>query len=239
MLTKAYIQEVINPHSIRVRIPLYNKIADVEGSTPNKELGVACVCTLPNFITSANVGDIVIVGFEENTISKPVILGYLSTNSEKESLTDIICDQLTAKGDVVLDEHTTIGDVKPESIKCLKDLKDNIKDTFTATSKDIADINIAISKLENNVLTNTSNIYTIQSDSLVGIHSSISNLSSRVDTLETDYKSLLKKFDDYLMKYPTILGEYIKGQTSYGPNPNDITAPKEGQIYFTLKPGDE
>ena len=234
MLTKAYIQEVINPHSIRVRIPLYNKIADVEGSTPNKELGVACVCTLPNFITSANVGDVVIVGFEENIISKPVVLGYLSTANEKESLTDIVCDQLTAKGDVVLDEHTTIGNVKPESIKCLKDLKNNIKDTFEATSKDIAAINTTISEIENNVLTNTSNIYTIQSDSLVGIHNSISNISSRVDQLETDYTNLLNKFNDYLLRQSPILGNL-----AYGEDTNKPTNPVEGQVYFTLKKEDE
>jgi hypothetical protein len=130
MLTKAYIQEVINPHSIKVRMPLYNKLEGVDGATPNNKLHTACVCTLPNFITNPRKGDIVIVGFEDNDISHPVVLGYLSVNSTVASTMDILCDNLTAKGDIVLGEYTTIGEVTPENIKCLKGVNENIKDTL-------------------------------------------------------------------------------------------------------------
>lgn len=47
MVTKAIIQEVIGPHSVRVRIPLYNKIEYVNGSTPTSELPRASICLTP------------------------------------------------------------------------------------------------------------------------------------------------------------------------------------------------
>ena len=148
MLTKAYISEVISSHTIRVRVPLYNKIEGVNGATPKNELAIACVCSLPNFVTAPQVGDIVIVGFEEDDISKPVILGYLSRNAAQSSITDIRCNKLVALDDVILDAHTTIGDIKPENIECLKNLRDNIKQTFDTTKTTIDNINSNIDNLD-------------------------------------------------------------------------------------------
>ena len=74
MITQAYVQDVINRHSVRVRIPLYNKAEGVNGSTPNSELGVAPICTLPNIINDPHPGDVVFIAFEEDDLSKPVVL---------------------------------------------------------------------------------------------------------------------------------------------------------------------
>jgi hypothetical protein len=230
MLTKAYIQEVISPHSIRVRIPLFNKIANVDGATPNDELSIGCVCTLPNFITDAHVGDIVIVGFEEDNISKPVVLGYLSTPNRMDTMVDVECNRLTVNGDTTLTEHTTIGDVKPESIKCLKDLKDNVNDTFKRTSLRLSGIDELIQQLTDDVISNAGNINIITTD-ISEIYSTIVSLANRVDSLNTNYNNLQKKFDDYLMKYPTILGAGTYGE-------NLPTTGEPGQVYFAFKQED-
>ena len=233
MLTKAYIQDVLSPHSIRVRIPLYNKISGVEGATPNNELGVACVCSLPNFITNACVGDVVIVGFEEDSISKPVVLGYLSTNTEKGALVDITCNQITAKGDVVLDEHTTIGEVEPENIKCLKNLKDNINSTFKLTAKSIEEINERIVQLDTDIVSNAKSIV-VTDTNVSTLQNDVQTLYNTVSALQDRCDSLLNKFDEYLRKYPTILGA-----GTYGTDLPSTANSTPGQVYFTLKSENE
>lgn len=140
MVTKAYISEVISPYSVKIRIPLYNKINGVNGATPESELPLACVCTLPNYAISPVVGDIVIVGFEEDNISKPVIIGFLSRDKEYESSVNISCEDFKATGDISLSSQTSIGDVNSDNIKCLLNLKDNIKDTFEELKLDVSAI---------------------------------------------------------------------------------------------------
>ena len=196
MLTKAYIQEVLSSHSIRVRIPLYNKIEGVEGATPNNELHTACVCTLPNFITNPKAGDVVIVGFEENDVSNPVILGYLSTSSTNQSLVDVLCDSLTVKGDTLLDEYTTIGEVKPENIKCLKDLKENINESFKKNTKNIEDI---YSKINANGVLISENSTDIE-DLKGYVDTEITSLSNDInDIITTTVPALEKKLNNRII----------------------------------------
>lgn len=228
MLTKAYISDIINSNSIKIRMPLFNKIDGVNGATPKSELSIACVCSLPNFITAPQTGDIVIVGFEEDDTSKPVILGYLSKNTESNSMTDIKCNKLVAIDDVELNEHTTIGEVLPENIKCLKNLKANINTTFQQTGNAIENINKSIDKIKTNVTGNTTLISENKSG-IETINTNISNLIGRVEKLENDYKDMLNKFDEYLKKYPTIFDT-----RSYGPSISEVSNPQEGQIYFTI-----
>ena len=229
MLTKAYISDIINSSLIKVRIPLFNKIDGVNGATPKSELSTACVCSLPNFITAPQTGDIVIVGFEEDDTSKPVVLGYLSKNTESNSMTDIKCNKLVAIDDVELNEHTTIGDILPENIKCLKNLKHNINTTFQETNKSIDNINKKIETINTNISDNTTSIEANE-ESIKTLNTNVSNLIGKVEKLEKDYKNMLNKFDEYLKKYPTIFDV-----RSYGPSISEVSNPQEGQIYFTIK----
>ena len=85
MLTKAYVEAVYSPHKALVRMPLFNKIRDVNGATPKSELPTATICIVPGSEYDIEVGDIVFLGFEEDDLSKPVILGVLSRYDEKKS----------------------------------------------------------------------------------------------------------------------------------------------------------
>ena len=234
MLTKAYIQEVLSPHSVKVRIPLYHKIEGVGGSTRNDELPVGCVCTLPNFVTDINPGDIVILGFEEDNISKPVVLGHLSTNNPPRSLTDITCNKLVAKGDVVLDEHTTIGGVEPENIKCLERLSANIGDTFEIIDKEIKLLHTTAKELEEGIVDNANSIVKIKDTDLTDIRDLISRLSTRITTLEQNYTNLSNQLNDYLLRQTPILIKPAYGSESERPE-----NPVEGQVYFTLMDGEK
>ena len=241
MLTKAYISEIINTHSIRVRMPLYNKIEGVNGATPKTELAIACVCSLPNFVTDPQVGDIVIVGFEENDTSKPVILGYLSKSTELPSITDIKCNKLTALDDVTLPAHTNIGNVTHENLKCLLNLKDNIKLSLQQTNASILSMNEELSKVSESVSGYDKSLETTNS-TVSGLNTSISALTSRLSKVEkylgslfnswdeTDSTNLTSELNNTLKKSAIILDE-----KSYGDNVSEVTSPKEGQIYFTIK----
>ena len=228
MITKAYIQEVLSPHSVKVRIPILNKIEDVNGATPNSELPTAAICTLPNMITDAHAGDIVIVGFEENSTSKPIVLGHLSTHRESNSLTDIKTNNLEVKGDTILGGHTQIGDVTPENIECLKYQKDNINIKFQTIDTSIAKINSDIKSVYDTAAQNSSYINDIKGD-LSAINLSINTLRNRLDIVEEAIIELANRFDNYVEKYPAIF------TGSYGDSVSNVASPEEGQIYFTLK----
>jgi hypothetical protein len=227
MLTKAYISEVISPYSVKIRMPLYNKISGVNGATPKNELPMACVCTLPNYAVSPVVGDIVIVGFEEDDISKPVILGFLSRYKESESSVNISCEDFKATGDINLSSQTSIGDVKSDNIKCLLNLKSNIKDTFEELKLDVSAVS---DRLDASIQSAGQVGISVESQALQieSLNNQVMSLNSRLSTLEATCETLADRFNEYLMKYPTILGNNSYGDTL----PKEAT---EGQIFLSIK----
>lgn len=80
MITKAEIKS-INPEGNRcvVSMPLFQT-----ASSPWPVLIEALVCITPGFFNNLFVGDIVFVGFEENALEMPIILGKLYTGGNKE-----------------------------------------------------------------------------------------------------------------------------------------------------------
>jgi hypothetical protein len=209
MITKAFIQEVVDPHHIRIRIPLYNKIENVNGSTPNSELGIAAVCTLPNFITDARPGSVVIVGFEEDSISKPIILGYLSTNGTNASEVNIKCNDLTATGEILLTDRTTIGEVIPENILCLKNLKTNVNLKFQEIDKSVEGLKETDEKHTQAISTNSK---------------SIAETNVRVDETNTKLDNTKKELEE------AISNLIVVGDTK--PTTDKV---KPGQVYLWIK----
>ena len=60
-----------------MRIPILDGAAESKGSTPKTELNWASVVCIPGLDVEYRVGDVVIVGFEDNDLGKPIVLGYL------------------------------------------------------------------------------------------------------------------------------------------------------------------
>jgi archaellum component FlaC len=226
MLTKAIIQEVLTPYSIRIRIPSVNKIEGVNGSTPNNELYIAAVCSLPKFIIDPRVGDIVVVGFEDNDMSNPIVLGYLSKSSGNMSIADIVCNDFEATGEIKLSKDTSIGEVTPINIESLKNQKENINDEFNIVKNSIDTIKSEIKGLSQK---NSASMNEL-SGLIKSINESLNSLGVRIKDVEDSYTELNKKFSNYLEKYPTVLDT-----RSYGSDVSSVTSPYDGQIYFTIK----
>lgn len=188
MITKAYVQSVLDNHTVRVRIPLFNKLENVNGATPNGELSIAPICTVANIINDPHIGDIVFVAFEEDDLSKPIVIGYLSLDNMGESYPQIKCDSLEAIDEVKLSTSTTIGDIKYSNISQLKNLKENVANKFSSINQELEDIEADIKQnydefrgeLGNRGSANT-NPDTVWG-SVTNLNTSVSNLNVRMGT---------------------------------------------------------
>lgn len=90
MIQKAIIEELLyDGYQARIRIPRYNKIASSPTATDVQDLAIAIICTLPGVHPAYQVGDIVIVAFENEKINQPVILGLLYRANMGESYSDM------------------------------------------------------------------------------------------------------------------------------------------------------
>ena len=137
MITKAIVEAIVNAYSFRVRIPVINRSKDAAFHTPTEELYISSICTVAGCIPNVRVGDIVYVSFEDNDLSKPVILGYLYKDSYGDTLCDFNIGNLTVDGSTTLSSDTHIGDVTPNEISYLQGAKSNIQWQLDLHEKDI------------------------------------------------------------------------------------------------------
>lgn len=78
MITRAYIEEVDwKTMKLLVRIPRFDGVDGELGSTSKAELNWASVLCIPGLEIKYKRGDCVVVGFEDNDLGKPIVLGYL------------------------------------------------------------------------------------------------------------------------------------------------------------------
>ena len=128
MLTRGIVEEIIDDYRVRVRMPVYNKVKSAPLHTPTSELNIATICSLPNFHINLRIGDIVFLGFEDNDLGKPVILGYLNGPFKISSKCDIDVSSLTADVKSRLPADTTIGKVTAQNILQLQGATNNLQD---------------------------------------------------------------------------------------------------------------
>ena len=124
MVTKAIITS-INSAGNRcvVRMPLFETASS---STPI--LAEALINITPGVFNNLFVGDVVFVAFEENALEKPIIIGKLFTNTQKENATKGgagIFDSIKVKNIATLPAATTISfpDTQRNEYKNLDTLK--------------------------------------------------------------------------------------------------------------------
>lgn len=96
MIQKGIIESLENSYQVKVRIPKYDKTT--YDGTKNSDLSTAIICTLPGSTISYDIGDVVLVGFENDELSKPVVLGtlYRKTDASSTSLFPHIDDALSS-----------------------------------------------------------------------------------------------------------------------------------------------
>lgn len=125
MLQKAIIEKKLDKYSMKVRIPVYNKVKSDPTATPTNELYTATIQTLPGCSPNYQEGDVVIVDFENDDLSFPIIIGLLYREHMPQRSTDITADSLVVNVNTNLSENTLIGEVTPESLKKLNDKYSN------------------------------------------------------------------------------------------------------------------
>lgn len=85
MIQKGQIEKIISHYLYKVRIPRYDKLSTTPGGTITDDLSSAIVCAVPGTKVAYAEGDVVLIGFENNELNKPIILGLLyRENSGKE-----------------------------------------------------------------------------------------------------------------------------------------------------------
>ena len=89
MLQKGIIETIENKYTVKVRVPKYDQIKADSMGTKTEDLANGIVCTLPGMNITYSVGDVVLVAFENDELSKPVILGLLYREQESDSVLEI------------------------------------------------------------------------------------------------------------------------------------------------------
>lgn len=131
MITKGIVEEIISPYEVRVRIPILDRSPTSSIATSTENLNIATICALPNCYINLQVGDVVFVGFEDNTYYKAVILGHLCREASSTTYADLILGNLTVKDSVRL------GEVTQFEINQLIGVRDNLQNQIDNLSEKI------------------------------------------------------------------------------------------------------
>ena len=106
MITKGIVQEFIDNYSVRVRLPIFDGSEKSQYGIPNSGLSVATICSLPNANSGVGIGDVVFVGFEDNDLGKPIILGHLYKEAITNTKLNLELNSLTTHSTTTLNEQT-------------------------------------------------------------------------------------------------------------------------------------
>lgn len=103
MITKAIITELPNKDNLfKVWIPVFDKNLD------NKYISEAVLCYNTSDLSAYNINDVVYVGFEDNYLSKPIILGRLFITKD-DVLRELDCEKLKVNTQATLPMDTKVG----------------------------------------------------------------------------------------------------------------------------------
>lgn len=127
MITKGIVEEIVSPYQVKVRIPTIDRVVTSRISTSKDDLNVATICSFPNCYINPQVGDVVFVGFEDNTYYKAVILGHLTREGMSDTYADVTFGNLSVKSSAELPTQTSIGEVSSNNIQQLSGCSENIQ----------------------------------------------------------------------------------------------------------------
>lgn len=130
MITKGIILDR-KDNLYKVRIPIYHGIANSANFTKDEDLPYISANVIPGLITPFEKDDIVFISFEEEELSKPIIIGnlHLLTNTDRTEST-LQLSHLKVNKTIKLSEQTSIGNVTSTNISHLKGTNKNIQEQF-------------------------------------------------------------------------------------------------------------
>ena len=142
MLALGIVERMNSKYSVKVRIPILHKANGDVNATPTDMLPDATIATFSRSLPNYNVGTVVVVGFDRNDLTSPIVLGELCTDKESDLLPDVKAGSLKVFNNAVLPEETTIGVVSGSNIQTLKNARVNIQDQLD-------DLDRRVTNLEN------------------------------------------------------------------------------------------
>lgn len=122
MITKAYIiSKEQNSNKYNVRIPFFEKPGiNSENSNLSRTHFSATLAHEPTIFDTYNIGDCVFVGFENNELNRPVIIGKLYTKNDTSATSGLIETKvLTAVDKATLPADTTIDGINWQQVQQL------------------------------------------------------------------------------------------------------------------------
>ena len=128
MITKAFVESKIDNFTYKVRMPIFDRVVSAPQHTGFSDLSEAIVCTPKGINGTLDVGDVVLVGFEDNTASRPIILGHLYRDQLLEDdKVYINARNITVSDAASLPLATTINDINLyQSIQKIQDLNNTV-----------------------------------------------------------------------------------------------------------------
>ena len=214
MIQKAIIEEIVaNGYQARVRIPRYNKASSSPTATDKQDLAIATICTYPGIHPSYQIGDIVFVGFENDRVNQPVILGLLYRENMGSSTSDMV--------DVLLPTDQ-LG-----SINNTYELSANLSDININTNLDMKQYSILFSGDSNEQdITKVARIHNSMFPSMLKVQADYIQFQSITDSNKGTYLQQVRQLTDLEDSTDTTSAAtrgYVDGYINNITNNGDIT----------------
>lgn len=143
MLALGIVEKVNSQYSVKVRIPILHRAGGDVSATPTEMLPDATISTFSRSLPNYTVGTVVVVGFDRDDTTSPIVLGELCVDKETDLLPDVSAGTIRVLNNAVLPKSTSIGSVNEDNISALKGAKSNIQEQ-------IDDLERRVSNLEGN-----------------------------------------------------------------------------------------
>lgn len=232
MLDRGIIVATLDSYHFKVRIPSLNKSDSAVGGTPNNELYTAVVSSSPGVYPALRVGDVVIVGYENDDVSRPIIIGLLFNRDFSDTESDAIFSSLTVNVNAVLPEDTSIGEITSDNIYSLKNLDMNIREKFNTQDIHAERVDSELLGLHSDIVrideTDMQQQQCIDSNSQQ-ISDNAAEIESHSNTLDEHKRQLdehKRQLDDHASKLNTIDDSVSLLDTELTTLSNDFTAHK-------------
>ena len=204
MILKGIIESIIDTYTVKVRIPLLHRIPSSAQYVELNDLPEASICTLPNTYLNLQIGNVVLVAFENDDKNKPVVIGHLFTNTPNSTSCSPQFSSLTVENDTVLSANTTIGEVSSFELAQLQGVDGNIQkqlDSITDTLENFKKIDESVVIDSLDILSTDLSEVTVVSKStknkVKNIESYLGDLYVQGTTLKNDLHSMFPTKDEF------------------------------------------
>ena len=127
MLAMGIVEKVNSQYSLKVRIPILHRASSDVNATPTDMLPDATIATFSRSMPNYRVGTVVVVGFDRNDLTSPVVIGEMLVDKESDLLPDVYAGTLKVETNCNLPSDTYIGDIHYNKIKMLSNARANIQ----------------------------------------------------------------------------------------------------------------